>query len=267
MPLINGCKYSCEPCIRGHRATSCAHTDRILIEVRKPGRPLESCGHNLNTCHCGKVAEIFTVNDVMSDPPPSPFGTDSNSNFVVTTPPASSMSHARSSRSKPRTKSQSRVNKRAKKKIDMPPISPPSSSPKALACPDLSQTPAQPQQQARFMNTDTVQDQVLPYAPSTQSSTYNHSMQFTNPNPQPYQAMAPVQRNYMNYPSSQEYTGPGGHQILYEQPQHTVSYSSRIEDVTVGQDSHLQSQQEPSGSEIRSQYILATWDSLWRAMR
>ncbi|KAH8684398.1 copper fist DNA binding domain-containing protein [Tricladium varicosporioides] len=63
MPLINGYKYSCEPCIRGHRATSCAHTDRILIEVRKPGRPLESCGHQLDTCNCGRLQEIFSIGD------------------------------------------------------------------------------------------------------------------------------------------------------------------------------------------------------------
>ncbi|KAF8863181.1 copper-fist-domain-containing protein [Acephala macrosclerotiorum] len=68
MPVINGFKYSCEPCIRGHRATSCKHTDRILIEVRKPGRPLESCGHNLATCNCGKVASLFSVGEIFSAP-------------------------------------------------------------------------------------------------------------------------------------------------------------------------------------------------------
>lgn len=89
MPVINGCKYSwylfsdflqeymysslgvtqssrnltpsSEPCIRGHRATSCAHTDRILIEVRKPGRPLESCGHEFATCTCGKITELLSM--------------------------------------------------------------------------------------------------------------------------------------------------------------------------------------------------------------
>jgi len=52
---------SSEPCIRGHRATSCAHTDRILLEVRKPGRPLESCGHEFATCNCGKITELLSM--------------------------------------------------------------------------------------------------------------------------------------------------------------------------------------------------------------
>ena len=29
-----------EPCMRGHRSSKCTHTDRILVQVRKPGRPL-----------------------------------------------------------------------------------------------------------------------------------------------------------------------------------------------------------------------------------
>ena len=49
-----------EPCIRGHRATSCAHVDRVLIEVRKPGRPLQSCGHRLATCICGRLTQTFS---------------------------------------------------------------------------------------------------------------------------------------------------------------------------------------------------------------
>ncbi|RDL37271.1 uncharacterized protein BP5553_04704 [Venustampulla echinocandica] len=69
MPIINGYKYSCEPCIRGHRATSCTHTDRILIEVRKPGRPLESCGHEFDTCTCGRLRDIgFFIDDVPTHP-------------------------------------------------------------------------------------------------------------------------------------------------------------------------------------------------------
>ena len=50
-----------EPCIRGHRATSCKHTDRVLVEVRKPGRPLQTCGHKLDTCSCGRLADAFSL--------------------------------------------------------------------------------------------------------------------------------------------------------------------------------------------------------------
>jgi hypothetical protein len=180
---------------------------------------------------------------VISDPSPSPFGTDPNSNFIVTTPPANSTSYTSSSKSKPRTKSQSRVTKRSKKKTDTPPTSPPGRSPEATTFPDLLQAPAQMQQQAQqgaqIMGPSVIQDQTFPYSPPAQSSSYNQSMQYMPPNPQPYQSMAPMQSNYMSYPSGQEYTGPGGHQILYEQPQHVVNYSSRIEDVTIGHNPRL----------------------------
>ncbi|KAH6711062.1 copper fist DNA binding domain-containing protein [Leptodontidium sp. MPI-SDFR-AT-0119] len=265
MPLINGCKYSCEPCIRGHRATSCAHTDRILIEVRKPGRPLESCGHNLSTCNCGRVAEIFAVNNVLSDPSPSPFGTDSNSNFVITTSPTPSMSYTSSSKPKARSKSQSGVSKRSKKKTNTPPTSPlDRGSPETTSS---STGAVHLQQEAQIMTSSNVmQDQDFALSISGQPNTYSQPLQYMEHSSQPYQPVPPLQGNYMNYPSGQEYTGPGGHQILYEQPQQPVGYSSRIEDVTIGQNPHLV-QQEAAQPGIRSQYILATQDSVWRAMR
>jgi hypothetical protein len=44
-----------EPCMRGHRSSKCTHGDRILIRVRKPGRPLSSCPHSVADCNCGGV--------------------------------------------------------------------------------------------------------------------------------------------------------------------------------------------------------------------
>ncbi|RAL67290.1 hypothetical protein DID88_008054 [Monilinia fructigena] len=35
MPIINEKKYSCEPCIRGHRATSCKHSERLMVLLPK----------------------------------------------------------------------------------------------------------------------------------------------------------------------------------------------------------------------------------------
>ncbi|KAK1759676.1 hypothetical protein QBC47DRAFT_113820 [Echria macrotheca] len=44
MPIIDGLKMACSPCIRGHRSTSCKHfNERVMVPVRKPGRPLSSC--------------------------------------------------------------------------------------------------------------------------------------------------------------------------------------------------------------------------------
>ncbi|KAM5346679.1 hypothetical protein ACJ41O_009684 [Fusarium nematophilum] len=57
MPLINGQKMACEPCIRGHRSTKCTHAnERLMVPVRKPGRPLSSCPHpSSRPCSCGRV--------------------------------------------------------------------------------------------------------------------------------------------------------------------------------------------------------------------
>ncbi|KAJ6605107.1 copper fist DNA binding domain-containing protein, partial [Mycena sp. CBHHK59/15] len=39
MILVNNQKFACEPCIKGHRAFSCAHSGRPLFQVAKKGRP------------------------------------------------------------------------------------------------------------------------------------------------------------------------------------------------------------------------------------
>ncbi|EJD52024.1 copper-fist-domain-containing protein, partial [Auricularia subglabra TFB-10046 SS5] len=43
--FIGDKKYACATCIKGHRSSSCAHTDRPLIEVKKKGRPVTQCEH------------------------------------------------------------------------------------------------------------------------------------------------------------------------------------------------------------------------------
>ncbi|KAI9277888.1 copper fist DNA binding domain-containing protein [Sporodiniella umbellata] len=40
---IKGLKYACSSCIKGHRSSSCSHTDRPLFEIRKKGRPVSQC--------------------------------------------------------------------------------------------------------------------------------------------------------------------------------------------------------------------------------
>ncbi|PTB77799.1 hypothetical protein M440DRAFT_1224024 [Trichoderma longibrachiatum ATCC 18648] len=61
MPLINGQKMACEPCIRGHRSTKCTHaSERLMVPVRKPGRPLSSCPHPAaQPCGCAAVTAAF----------------------------------------------------------------------------------------------------------------------------------------------------------------------------------------------------------------
>ncbi|KAF1986897.1 hypothetical protein K402DRAFT_420942 [Aulographum hederae CBS 113979] len=54
-------KVACGPCIRGHRSSKCTHKDRVLIEVRKPGRPLSSCPHPTGSCSCERVVISYTI--------------------------------------------------------------------------------------------------------------------------------------------------------------------------------------------------------------
>ncbi|KAK4178678.1 hypothetical protein QBC36DRAFT_98229 [Triangularia setosa] len=57
MPIINGQKMACGPCIRGHRSTKCNHyNERVMVPVRKPGRPLSTCPCPPGKpCVCGGV--------------------------------------------------------------------------------------------------------------------------------------------------------------------------------------------------------------------
>ncbi|KAI5464776.1 hypothetical protein BGZ63DRAFT_350604 [Mariannaea sp. PMI_226] len=43
--LIDGEKYACEACVRGHRVSNCQHSDRPLQHINKKGRPVSQCAH------------------------------------------------------------------------------------------------------------------------------------------------------------------------------------------------------------------------------
>ncbi|KAL8846547.1 MAG: hypothetical protein Q9221_008377 [Calogaya cf. arnoldii] len=43
--LINGEKWACEACVRGHRVSNCQHSDRPLTHINKKGRPVSQCPH------------------------------------------------------------------------------------------------------------------------------------------------------------------------------------------------------------------------------
>lgn len=45
MIVIEGKKYSCDTCIKGHRSSACKHTERPLFEIQKKGRPVTQCPH------------------------------------------------------------------------------------------------------------------------------------------------------------------------------------------------------------------------------
>ncbi|EEQ27608.1 transcriptional activator haa1 [Microsporum canis] len=61
--LIDGEKWACDACIRGHRVSTCNHSDRPLSHINKKGRPVSQCPHcrglrKARTCHakceCGE---------------------------------------------------------------------------------------------------------------------------------------------------------------------------------------------------------------------
>ncbi|PCH33032.1 hypothetical protein WOLCODRAFT_134864 [Wolfiporia cocos MD-104 SS10] len=67
MVVINNQKFACESCIKGHRSSSCQHTERPLFEIKKKGRPVSQCEkcrelrktkrmHNKCTCIPGSCA-------------------------------------------------------------------------------------------------------------------------------------------------------------------------------------------------------------------
>ncbi|KAL8800543.1 MAG: hypothetical protein Q9182_005098 [Xanthomendoza sp. 2 TL-2023] len=43
--LIEGEKWACDACVRGHRVSNCQHSDRPLTHINKKGRPVSQCPH------------------------------------------------------------------------------------------------------------------------------------------------------------------------------------------------------------------------------
>ncbi|ORY99231.1 copper fist DNA binding domain-domain-containing protein [Syncephalastrum racemosum] len=41
--MINGIKFACNSCIKGHRSSHCNHVERPLFEIRRKGRPVTQC--------------------------------------------------------------------------------------------------------------------------------------------------------------------------------------------------------------------------------
>ncbi|KAH7319784.1 hypothetical protein B0I35DRAFT_478102 [Stachybotrys elegans] len=95
MPLINGVKMACEPCIRGHRSTKCTHADeRLMVPVRKPGRPLSSCPHpSSRSCSCAALTAAIPKRQKCgcgsSNPPAATVKAESNDNDSADLTPTS----------------------------------------------------------------------------------------------------------------------------------------------------------------------------------
>ncbi|RAH57470.1 copper fist DNA binding domain protein [Aspergillus piperis CBS 112811] len=71
--LIDGEKWACEACVRGHRVSSCHHSDRPLTHINKKGRPVSQCAHcrglrksrtTHTKCECGDKKKNCHKNDL-----------------------------------------------------------------------------------------------------------------------------------------------------------------------------------------------------------
>ncbi|KAL4932783.1 copper fist DNA-binding domain-containing protein [Aspergillus undulatus] len=71
--LIDGEKWACEACVRGHRVSSCHHSDRPLTHINKKGRPVSQCPHcrglrksrtTHTKCECGDKKKNSHKNDL-----------------------------------------------------------------------------------------------------------------------------------------------------------------------------------------------------------
>lgn len=63
MVYVNSKKFACESCIKGHRSSSCHHTDRPLFEIKKKGRPISQCQKCRDLRKSKRVHSKCTCND------------------------------------------------------------------------------------------------------------------------------------------------------------------------------------------------------------
>ncbi|KAJ7596822.1 hypothetical protein C8J56DRAFT_918413 [Mycena floridula] len=69
MVYVNSKKFACESCIKGHRSSSCHHTDRPLFEIKKKGRPVSQCEKCRRLRQSRKVHSKCSCTDKEAQPP------------------------------------------------------------------------------------------------------------------------------------------------------------------------------------------------------
>ncbi|KAI9883894.1 MAG: V-ATPase V1 sector subunit E [Watsoniomyces obsoletus] len=81
--LIDGEKWACEACVRGHRVSNCQHADRPLLHINKKGRPVSQCPHCRAVrksrsahvrCECGDKSQAKTRYPPLDPNNPRPAG-------------------------------------------------------------------------------------------------------------------------------------------------------------------------------------------------
>ncbi|TFL06243.1 copper fist DNA binding domain-containing protein [Pterulicium gracile] len=86
--VVNAQKFACESCIKGHRSSSCHHTDRPLYEIKKKGRPVSQCEKCRALRKSKKVHSKCTCDGTPSDSPapPPPVPGSKARRFIPSTP-------------------------------------------------------------------------------------------------------------------------------------------------------------------------------------
>jgi hypothetical protein len=204
------------------------------------------------------------ISEVISHPAPQ----QGDSTLVVTSPPLASVK----AKSKDRSKSNHRVSKRPKKKKGKP--SPTSQTPSTSRGSRETSSMLEEAEPNVDPPSFAYQDQIYPGGPEgltlgTQPPSF---APYPSPTYQTMQTMPPIQgaQTFGPYQAGQTFNNPDAYQMAYspQPPQsqagYSVGYSSRIEDVARGP-SGQQENADPNQPQIRSQYIMARQDSVWRA--
>jgi hypothetical protein len=204
---------------------------------------------------------------VLSIPTSEQRGPTPDATLVITSPPVIAVT----AKTKDRTRSHHRVSKRSKKKKGgSPPTSPSTNRGSREASSMLEGSePNINLHQPSFV----YQDQLYPAGSGGFGPTEQPPSFAPYPSP-PYQTMQPVSptqptQTFGPYQPGQIFNNQDEYQMAYSaQPQanYSMGYSSRTEDVArspSGQPDNA----DPSHPNIRSQYIMARQDSVWRAPR
>jgi hypothetical protein len=208
---------------------------------------------------------LMTIPQVLSDPT-SGQGQDREPELIIVAPPAKTGS-------KPRVQGKGRVTKKEKKALGSPPTLPP-----------INQGSREESSISEGGSRSETFDQPH-FIPKGQSfamgSQYLSSILSNDPpaptlphNPSQCQQPAPPAESTLNYnhqQAGQSDRGPAEIPVPSAQPyqpSQPASYSSRIEDVVMAPNSGSQQRGAAPGQQyIRSQYIMAMQDSVWRATR
>ncbi|KAE8453568.1 hypothetical protein EG329_010429 [Mollisiaceae sp. DMI_Dod_QoI] len=211
-----------------------------------------------------------SIHVLPSPAPPQQYGAEPDLNFIVTTPPSAPSA---SSRTTSRSSARPRVTRKSKRKAETTS----SSSPRNRGSRETSAMTAEDPETEVYDTSTTTS------SPGLQDSSYVFQSQntFRGQSFQQNTAYLPsmggaqyptMQNEYLQYQSMQSYGPPPGMQYSYapppppQQQQYQTSPNySRIEDVRRASGSKQGGEGKGDGTEVSSQYIVATQDTVWRA--